>query len=139
MLIVNVAREARRPLAAGSDDEPVEISNRTSPTGVYSRRPATYIGSVPTTVHGDFEWDENKAASNAVKHGVTFDEAALAMKDPRSSDFEDLVEPAYLVTLAASPTGRILYIVSTESDDRIRIISAREATRHERRLYEEGE
>jgi uncharacterized protein len=61
------------------------------------------------------------------------------MRDTFSVDFEDLVQVDRLVTLAASPTGRILYIVSTESDDRIRIISAREATRHERRLYEEGE
>jgi uncharacterized DUF497 family protein len=94
---------------------------------------------VPTVVHGDFEWDEGKAASNAAKHGVTFDEAALAMRDTFSVDFEDLVQVDRLVTLAASPTGRILYIVSTNSGDRIRIISAREATRHERRLYEEGE
>jgi len=86
-----------------------------------------------------FEWDEDKAASNFAKHGVTFDEAALAMRDSFSLDFDDLVQPDRLVTLAASPAGRILYIVSTESGDRIRIISAREATRHERRLYEEGE
>ena len=94
---------------------------------------------VPTAVHGDFEWDENKAARNLAKHGVTFEEAALAMKDSLSLDFEDLVEPTHLITLATSPARRILYIVSTESGDRIRIISAREATRHERRLYEEGE
>lgn len=48
---------------------------------------------MPTLVQGDFEWDEQKAESNATKHGVTFDEAALAMIDPLSLDFEDLVEP----------------------------------------------
>jgi uncharacterized DUF497 family protein len=65
----------------------------------------------------------------------------FAMKDPFSQDFDDAVHPANLITLAASPSGRILYIyiVSTESDHRIRIISARDATRHERRLYEETE
>ncbi len=94
---------------------------------------------MPTVVHGDFEWDENKAVSNVAKHGVSFDEAALAMRDVSSVDFEDLVEPANLVTLAATPDGRILYIVTTESSGRLRIISARDATRHERRLYEEGE
>ena len=94
---------------------------------------------MPTVVHGDFEWDEDKAATNLAKHGVSFEEATLAMRDPTSVDFEDLVQPAHLVTLAASSAGRILYVVSTESTDRIRIISAREATRHERRLYEEGE
>jgi uncharacterized DUF497 family protein len=90
-------------------------------------------------VHGDFEWDEAKAASNASKHAVTFEEAALAMRDPLSQDFDDGLQPANLVTLAASPSGGILYVVSTESDHRIRIISARDATRHERRLYEEAE
>jgi uncharacterized DUF497 family protein len=93
---------------------------------------------VPTVVHGDFEWDEAKAVSNALKHGVSFEEAALAMRDPFSQDFDDGLQPANLVTLAAAPSGRILYVISTESDHRIRLISARDATRHERRLYEEA-
>ena len=92
---------------------------------------------MPTLIHGDFEWDELKAESNATKHGVTFEEAALAMIDPLSLDFEDMVEPEKLITLAASPTGRILYIVSTARGDRIRLISARQATQSERRRYEE--
>jgi len=37
---------------------------------------------VPTVVHGDFEWDEDKAATNLAKHGVSFEEAVLAMRDP---------------------------------------------------------
>jgi len=97
------------------------------------------LAVVATVVHGDFEWDEAKATSNIAKHGVSFEEAALAMKDPFSQDFDDALHPANLITLAASPSGRILYIVSTESDHCIRIISARDATRHERRLYEETE
>ena len=92
---------------------------------------------VPTVVHGDFEWDDEKAENNLAKHGVAFEEAALAMKDPLSLDFEDLVELDNLITLAASPSGRILYIVSTVRDDRLRIISARDATSNERRRYEE--
>ncbi|HEX7838099.1 MAG TPA: BrnT family toxin [Kofleriaceae bacterium] len=91
-----------------------------------------------TVVHGDFEWDADKAARNIAKHGVSFEEAALAMRDPCSQDFADGLQPANLVTLAATPFGRILYIVSTERDRRIRIISARDATRHERRRYEEA-
>ena len=94
---------------------------------------------MPTAVHGDFEWDENKATSNIAKHGVSFDAAALAMRDVSAVDFEDLVVPGNLVTLAATPDGRIFYIVTTESSGRIRIISARDVSRHERRLYEEGE
>jgi uncharacterized protein len=90
-------------------------------------------------VHGDFEWDDDKARSNLAKHDVAFEEAALAMKDPLSLDFEDLVEPDNLITLAASPARRILYIVSTVRNDRIRIISARIATSNERRRYEEAD
>lgn len=94
---------------------------------------------MPTVVHGDFEWDEAKAETNRSKHGVSFQEAALAMKDPLSLDFDDLVEPENVVTLAASPGGRILYVVSTVRGDRLRIISARDATPNERRRYEEAE
>jgi uncharacterized DUF497 family protein len=83
--------------------------------------------------------DDEKAENSLAKHGVSFEEAALAMKDPLSLDFEDLVEPDNLVTLAASLNGRILYIVSTVRGDRIRIISARDATSRERRRYEEAD
>ena len=92
-----------------------------------------------TVEYGDFEWDDAKAESNLAKHGVAFEEAILAMKDPLSLDFDGLFEPDNLITLAASPGGRILYIVSTVRDDRIRIISARDATPHERRRYEEAD
>lgn len=98
-----------------------------------------YGSLVATVVHGDFEWDDAKAESNLAKHGVAFEEAILAMKDPLSLDFDDLNEPANLITLAATPEGRILYIVSTERDDRLRIISARDATPSERRRYEEAD
>jgi uncharacterized protein len=98
-----------------------------------------YAHPVSTIVHGDFEWDDAKAEGNLAKHGVGFEEAVLAMKDPLSLDFEDFVEPANLITLAATNEGRILYIVSTERDGRLRIISARDATSHERRRYEEAE
>ena len=91
-----------------------------------------------TVVRGDFEWDAEKAARNIAKHGVSFEEAAIAMSDPLSQDFADSLQPDNLVTLAAAPFGRILYIVSTERDRRIRIISARDATRHERRRYDQA-
>jgi uncharacterized protein len=94
---------------------------------------------VATVVQGDFEWDGEEARRNLVKHGVDFVKAALAMRDPLSLDYDDLVEPDHLITLAGSPTGRILYIVSTVRDDRIRIISARVATSNERRSDEEAD
>jgi len=55
---------------------------------------------VLTVVHGDFEWDADKAARNIAKHGVSFEEAASAMSDPVSQDFADGLQPANLVTLA---------------------------------------
>ena len=56
---------------------------------------------MPTVVHGDFEWDNGKATSNVAKHGVSFEEAALAMKDPFSQDFDDGLQPANLVTFGS--------------------------------------
>lgn len=88
-------------------------------------------------VFGDFEWDDQKAASNRRKHQVSFEEAAEAMRDPLAVDFEDVAHPDNLLTLAMSPRDRILYVVTTERGDRVRIISARVATSHERRSYEQ--
>src|SRR5262249_39721801 len=96
-------------------------------------------GPVPTVVHGDFEWDPEKALANVSKHGVTFEEAAVAMTDPMAVDFDDAKYPDRLITVARSPRDRILYVVTTESGTRIRIISARRATPNERRIYEEGD
>jgi hypothetical protein len=92
---------------------------------------------VATVVFGDFEWDADKASSNRRKHQVSFEEAAEAMRDPLSVDFEDLEHPENTVTLAMSPRDRILYVVTTERGERVRLISARVASSHERRLYEE--
>ncbi len=94
---------------------------------------------MPTVVHGDFEWDADKADLNVAKHGVTFEEAIAAMLDPLAIDFDDLTFPENLVTLAASPRGAILYVITTERGDRVRVISARRATNHERQIYEEGD
>lgn len=92
---------------------------------------------VATVILGDFEWDAPKAALNRAKHSVSFEEAAEAMRDPFAIDFEDISHPENLVTLAMSPRNRILYVVTTQRGDRVRLISARVATNHERRIYEE--
>ena len=89
-----------------------------------------------TVIYGDFEWDAEKAELNAAKHGVPFEEAAEAFTDPWSVDFADTLRPERLVTLAMSPGERILYVVTVERGLRTRIISARRATSHERRIYE---
>lgn len=88
-----------------------------------------------------FEWDENKARQNIRKHGVSFEEAstvfadtlARTIYDPLHSDEEDR-----FITLGESQRRRLLVVVFTDRGDRIRIISARVATRRERRDYEES-
>jgi uncharacterized DUF497 family protein len=91
---------------------------------------------VATVVSGDFEWDDAKAASNLAKHGVSFDEAALALaSDLREVAFEDPGSPEHMVSLVMSPLARVLFVVSTERTSRTRIISARKASPHEQRIY----
>lgn len=87
----------------------------------------------------DFRWDETKARSNLVKHGVSFEEAATVFADPLALVVEDAVDAERLLLIGKATTGRLLLTVFIEQDDeKIRIISARRATSHERKRYEEG-
>lgn len=89
----------------------------------------------------EFEWNEDKAEINLTKHGVSFSEASTVFGDPLSmtqydpdhSDDEDRY-----ITMGESSDGRLLVVSHTDRDDRIRIISARRATRRERKDYENG-
>jgi len=87
----------------------------------------------------DFEWDETKAKSNFEKHGVKFEEAAEVFLDPfyqyGEASAEDEEEREFIIGYSLSP--RLLLAVYTERGERTRIISARPATREERKLYEE--
>jgi uncharacterized DUF497 family protein len=89
-----------------------------------------------------FSWDARKAASNRRKHGVSFEEATTAFGDPLSLTVADpdhaAVEDRFLL-LGQSDRQRLLVVAHAERGDEIRIISARPATRRERRNYEEGE
>ena len=89
----------------------------------------------------EFEWDENKAATNLSKHGVAFDEAKTVFEDPLYVDFYDpdhsYDEQRYIM-VGQSERGRLLIVSYTERGDAIRLIHAREATRREREAYEEG-
>jgi uncharacterized DUF497 family protein len=88
----------------------------------------------------EFEWDQTKAESNLEKHDVSFDEAATAFGDPLSLTIPDpdhSDDEERLILLGASYVGRLLVVVHTERGERIRIISARLATRNERVNYEE--
>ena len=88
-----------------------------------------------------FEWDGSKAALNARKHGVSFEEAASVFNDPLAYTFHDpdhSVGEVRLLTFGHSHVGRVLAVVHAERGGTIRIISARSATRHERGIYEQG-
>jgi len=93
----------------------------------------------------EFTWDPAKAASNLAKHGVTFaqgatvlaDALALTVFDHEHSEFEER-----WFTLGMDNTGKLLavshtYTATGPASARVRVISAREATRNERRQYED--
>ena len=87
------------------------------------------------------EWNARKARENLRKHGVSFEEASSVFFDPLSvtgDDPDHSVSERRLVTFGVSSSGRLLAVAHTEKEDVIRIISARQTTRAERKLYEEG-
>jgi uncharacterized protein len=88
-----------------------------------------------------FAWDPRKAASNARKHGVSFQEAATAFADPLSltvPDPDHSGAEVRLLLVGLSNRHRLVVVTHVErDDDLVRLISARLATRRERRQYEE--
>lgn len=86
-----------------------------------------------------FEWDRAKAAANRRKHGVEFEEACQAFFDPflRVVDAGDEGGEAREGILGLTVGWQLLHVVFVERGDSFRIISARRATRPERRLYED--
>jgi uncharacterized DUF497 family protein len=86
-----------------------------------------------------FKWDPNKAASNLKKHRVSFLEAVTVFADPLAALLDDALHADRAILVGQSNRGRVLLTVFIEvSEDTIRIISARRATSHERKGYEEG-
>lgn len=87
-----------------------------------------------------FEWDNNKAISNFRKHGISFVDAATVFGDPLSVTFPDpdhSIDESRFLTIGLSSTSKIIILSHTDRGDKIRIISARKATRKEQRFYEE--
>jgi uncharacterized protein len=88
-------------------------------------------------------WDARKALSNLKKHGVSFEEAATVFSDPEALDWDDPEHSEFewrSRRLGSSFTGRILIVAYTlrrlkNGKETIRIISARQATRKERKAY----
>ncbi len=86
-----------------------------------------------------FEWDPAKAARNLAKRGVSFDEASTVFGDPLAGtilDPQHSGEDPRFVTIGLSASRRLIIVGHAEREDRIRINSARRATRRERRKYE---
>ena len=89
----------------------------------------------------NFEWDDQKAASNLLKHGVSFDEAVSVFGDDRALTFSDTDHSESedrSRTYGVSNKQRLLVVVHTERRNGMRIISARKATRYEKGIYKNG-
>jgi uncharacterized DUF497 family protein len=86
-----------------------------------------------------FEWDDEKALRNLKIRGLSFEEARTVFEDPYSITRRDELNSEFeerFVTIGLSLISRVLFVVHTERVERIRIISAREATPSERAAYE---
>ena len=88
----------------------------------------------------EFEWDPRKAAANLAKYKVSFEEAATVFGDPLGgivADPRHSSGEARFVLLGLSQDRRLLAVMYAERGGAVRIISARPATRRERRNHEE--
>src|SRR5271165_6268267 len=88
----------------------------------------------------EFEWDRDKAASNDAKHGVAFEEAATVFGDPPAVTYFDpdhSEDEDRFLTFGHTSKGHLLVVAHCDREERVRIISARRATRKERKTYEE--
>jgi uncharacterized DUF497 family protein len=84
-----------------------------------------------------FTWDSRKAAANLRKHGVSFDEAATAFEDELGAYYPDTLHDDRFILIGYSRRRRLLFVVHAEVQrDVIRLISARQATNHEKAHYE---
>ncbi|KAA0274172.1 MAG: BrnT family toxin [Anaerolineales bacterium] len=87
----------------------------------------------------EFEWDDEKAESNLKKHGVSFDEAATIFNDPNIATILDPDHSEHeerFVSIGSSVIARLLTVIHTFRKTRIRLISARKATKVEKKRYE---
>ena len=88
-----------------------------------------------------YEWDPAKAAANVRKHRVTFEEAASVFLDPSALTFWDpdhSGDEDREITIGRSGRQRVVFVAHTARASRVRIISARRATRREQNQYEQG-
>ena len=89
----------------------------------------------------EFEWDTQKAKSNLSKHDISFEEAKTVFEDPLYVDFYDpdrSEDEHRYILIGESSRNRLLLVAYTERGKKIRIISARQATKREIKAYQEG-
>ena len=89
----------------------------------------------------EFDWDKSKAESNLKNHSTSFHEAATVFGDPLSITYDDpdhSIGEYRFITFGLSRFNRLLVVSHTESEGKMRIISARPMTKQERKIYEEG-
>jgi len=84
-----------------------------------------------------FEWDQNKATRNLKKHRIDFADAVTVFDDFNTGTLNDLGhDKERFITIGMNAYGRILVVVYTWRGDYIRLISARKATKHERKQHQ---
>jgi len=87
----------------------------------------------------EFEWDKNKAEKNINKHGIRFSDATQVFEDPFALTIEDsaLEAEQRWVTLGLTDEGCLVVVWTERLEDVTRLISARVATKHEKKIYEQ--
>jgi uncharacterized DUF497 family protein len=86
-----------------------------------------------------YQWDDDKATANLRKHGIDFADAVSVFSDDLAITIPDeRFDEERFITVGMDAFGRVLVVVYTWREDEIRVISARKATRRERKQYEEG-
>lgn len=96
------------------------------------------MGKTPSNIVG-FEWDKGNSNKNLKKHGVADGECEEIFFDPRKRIAKDLkhsTQENRFILLGKTKLGRLLFIVFTIRNDKIRIISARDVNKKEQHLYE---
>ncbi len=98
----------------------------------------TVCTGVHTIIKMAYQWNRDKAAANLRKHGIDFADAVSVFSDDLAVTIPDeRFDEERFVTIGLDAFGRVLVVVYTLRDEEIRVISARKATRQERRQYEE--
>ena len=86
-----------------------------------------------------YQWDNDKATANLRKHGIDFADAVSVFSDDLAITIPDeRFDEERFITVGMDAFSRVLVVVYTWRGNEIRLISARKATRPERKQYEEG-